>query len=75
MTVQGRVWNIVSMAKTQMLTIEQAAEYTQLSPRTIRRYIAEGRLMAYRAGRNIRLKPEDIDALFTPTNKWSGGVA
>jgi len=63
------------MTNTQMLTIEQASDYTQLSPRTIRRYIAEGRLVAYRAGRNIRLKPEDVDALFTPTNKWSGGAA
>lgn len=61
--------------KPSYLTIQQAAERTQLSARTLRRYIAEGRLVAYRAGRAIRLKPEDVDALFTPTNKWSGGAA
>lgn len=60
---------------SRLWTIEQASEYTQLSARTLRRYIAEGRLVAYRAGRAIRLKPEDVDALFTPTNKWSGGAA
>lgn len=63
------------MTRPKMLTIEQVSELTQLSPRTIRRHIAEGRLVAYRAGRLIRLKPEDVDALFTPTNKWSGGAA
>ncbi|UQV57704.1 helix-turn-helix domain-containing protein [Corynebacterium pseudodiphtheriticum] len=59
----------------RLITLQQAADSTQLSARTLRRYIAEGRLTAYRAGRAIRLKPEDVDALFTPTNKWDGGVA
>ncbi|QPK79263.1 excisionase family DNA-binding protein [Corynebacterium lizhenjunii] len=57
------------------LSLKEAAEYSALSVRTLRRHIAEGRLVAYRAGRTIRLKPEDVDALFTPTNAWSGGVA
>lgn len=60
---------------SRLWTIKQASEYTQLSARTLRRYIAEGRLVAYRMGRAIRLKQEDLDALFTPTNKWSGGAA
>ena len=62
-------------AGAKALTLEQAAEQWQISPRTLRRRIAEGRLTAYRHGRAIRLKPEDVDALFTPTNKWSGGAA
>lgn len=60
---------------SHLWTIEQAADYTQLSIRTLRRFIAEGRLTAYRAGRSIRLKPEDVNALFTPTNNWDGGAA
>ena len=56
----------------RLITLQQAADSTQLSARTLRRYIAEGRLTAYRAGRTIRLKPEDVDALFTPTNQWDG---
>lgn len=58
-----------------MITIQQAAAEWQLGERTLRRHIAEGRLTAYRAGRAIRLKPQDVDSLFTPTNQWSGGAA
>lgn len=54
-------------------TLQQASERVQLGERTLRRYIAEGRLTAYRSGRAIRLRPEDVDALFTPTNKWERG--
>lgn len=51
--------------RTQYWTMEQAAEQWQISTRTLRRRIAEGRLTAYRAGRTIRLNPADIDAAFT----------
>lgn len=64
-----------SSSLQQWITLQQGSDKTNLSVRTLRRYIAEGRLTAYRAGRAIRLKPEDVDALFTPTNKWSGGAA
>lgn len=46
-------------------TMKQAAKRVQLGERTLRRYIAEGKLTAYRAGRAVRLCPEDVDALFT----------
>lgn len=54
-------------------TLQQASQRVQLGERTLRRYIAQGRLTAYRAGRAIRLRPEDVDALFNPTNKWDRG--
>ncbi|WP_394287954.1 helix-turn-helix domain-containing protein [Corynebacterium variabile] len=55
-------------------TMEQAAQRTQLSVRTIRRFIASGRLTGYRLNqRNVRLDPADVDALFTPTTTWAGG--
>lgn len=63
------------MAQKQMMTLDDASRYTKISIRTLRRYIAEGRLVAYRAGRTIRLRPDDVDAIFTPTNKWNEGVA
>lgn len=59
--------------RQQYETVSQAAKRTGLGERTLRRYIAEGALVAYRAGRAIRLRPEDVDALFTPTNAWAGG--
>lgn len=58
----------------QYETVPQAAERTGLGQRTIRRHIAEGGLTAYRLGRSIRLHPEDVDALFTPTDSWAGGA-
>ncbi|MBJ7340638.1 helix-turn-helix domain-containing protein [Mycolicibacterium sp.] len=43
------------------VTISQVAEQYELSTRTIRRYIAEGRLTAYRIGpRVIRLDAEQV---------------
>lgn len=61
-------------AKPRMITIAQAAEEWQVGERTLRRYIAEGNLVAYRLGRSIRLRPEDVDDLFTPTDSWAGGA-
>lgn len=61
-----RAWQAAGQPPlTKYWTIEQAADYTQLSTRTIRRRIADGSLTAYRHGRTIRLKPQDIDTLFT----------
>lgn len=57
-----------------MITIPQAAELYQVGERTLRRHIAQGTLVAYRLGRSIRLRPEDVDALFTPTDTWAKGV-
>lgn len=57
----------------RMITVSQAAELYQVGERTLRREIAEGRLVAYRLGRLLRLRPADVEALFTPTNAWAGG--
>lgn len=49
---------------TQYETLAQAAERTGISKVTLRRRIASGHLIAYRAGvRLIRLRPEDVDGL------------
>jgi excisionase family DNA binding protein len=50
------------------LTIRETAALLALSTRTIHRYIAEGKLKAYRvAGEKvIRIKREDVDALLEP---------
>lgn len=59
---------------TKPLTLETfttAGERTGLSVRSLRRYVAEGRLPAYRMGsRTIRLDPADVDNLFTRTDEW-----
>lgn len=57
----------------RMITVSQAAELYQVGERTLRREIAEGRLVAYRLGRLLRLRPKDVEDLFTRTDAWAGG--
>jgi excisionase family DNA binding protein len=53
-------------------TIKQTAEYIGADPKTIRRWIADGRLTAYRVGpRLIRIDRESILKLASPI----GGAA
>ena len=48
------------------LTVGEVMRRTRLSQRTVRRYAAEGRLPAYKFGRNLRFRAEDVDALARP---------
>ena len=52
------------------LTIRETATLLALSTRTIHRYIAEGKLKAYRVAgdKAIRLKREDVEALLIPVS-------
>jgi excisionase family DNA binding protein len=51
----------------QLETILEAAARTRVSARTLRRWIADGRLTAYRYGPHlIRLDPAEVDALLRP---------
>lgn len=52
------------------LSVRQAADFLSVSPRTIRRYIEQNILLAYRVtGSNtIRIKREDLEALLQPVN-------
>jgi excisionase family DNA binding protein len=52
------------------LTIRETAALLALSTRTIHRYIAEGKLKAYRVvgEKVIRIKREDVEALLEPVD-------
>lgn len=51
----------------ELCTIGQAADYLRLTERSIRRYIAEGKLPALRLGeKHIRIRVADVDALLKP---------
>lgn len=55
------------------ITIAEAAEYLQISDRTVRRLIADGELTDYRMGRSHRLIRVDLneidDELMRPMNE------
>jgi len=50
-----------------LISVEQAAEYLGVNPRTIRRYISLGKLPASKVGGTlIRVDQADVDALVRP---------
>lgn len=51
----------------RLVTLAQAAEALSLHERTIRRYIAQGRITGYRIGqRSLRVDLDEVEALATP---------
>ena len=54
----------------ELFSVQEAAEFLGVSESTIRRYISDGRLLAYRLGdeRLIRIKRPDLDKLLSPIN-------
>lgn len=54
-------------------TLQSAAERLAVDTRTVRRWIAAGRLNAYRTGpRLIRVDIQEVDALLTPVSDFVG---
>lgn len=43
------------------MTIKEAAQYLKVHPETIRRYVKQGKLTAYKGEKIIRFKREDLD--------------
>jgi excisionase family DNA binding protein len=46
----------------ELLTVDQAAQRLNVSPRFVRRLISERRVAFVRLGRHVRLATEDLDA-------------
>jgi len=60
-------------ARRRYVKVAEAAEYLNVTDRTIRQMVADGRLTAYRAGtRLVRLDLNEIDAAMQP---FGGGAA
>ncbi len=55
-------------AERQLLTVEQAAHYLQLSPSSIRSYIRQGKLKAFRVAglRKVLIARAELLALLEP---------
>ena len=45
---------------SQLISLKAGAEMVGVNPRTLRRRIADGSLPAYRVGRLVKIKPEDL---------------
>jgi len=53
------------MNPPELLTLAECAALAKVHPRTLRRAIATGQLEAYRIGRLIRIRPDDLDTYLT----------
>lgn len=55
------------VSNPEYVSLRRAAEYLDMTERSVRRYIADGNLPAFRLGpREIRIKQTDLDALLRP---------
>jgi excisionase family DNA binding protein len=67
------------MARTKtppqrLTSVEHAARYADVGTRTIRRWIATGRLRAYRVGpRLVKIDLDDLDRIAVPIPTAGGG--
>lgn len=48
----------------QYITVAQLVDRANLPPSTVRQWIREGRLRAFKVGRHVRIRVEDVEALF-----------
>ena len=51
------------MNRRRYITVAEAAEYLQISDRTVRRLIADGELNGYRMGRSARAARVDLNEI------------
>ncbi len=61
-----RRMNAVSALEEDYLTVTEAAALLRVAPSTIRRWIREGDLPAYRLGRRVALRRHDLSLLVKP---------
>lgn len=54
----------MSLRIDELLTVGEVADLLKLSPRTVFRWLSEGRIPAIRIGNVTRVRREDLDAFF-----------
>ncbi len=67
---------LIEETQRRIASINAAAEYAGVSTKTVRRYIASGRLTGYRIGpRLIKIDLAEVDALLSPIPTVGAGAA
>lgn len=59
----------------EFFTIQETAAMLKVSPMTIRRYIASGKLPVVRVGRRVRIRPEAIEQFVEPVESGASETA
>ncbi len=66
---------MVIKLETELITIAEAARLLKVSAITIRRWLKQGRLQAYRLGpRHIRIYRADLNGVLTPVADEDGSI-
>jgi len=55
-----------------VMTVKQVAEKIQVTKRTVYDWIRQGKLQAYRAGRQYRITDEQLEAFLTQKKEQCG---
>lgn len=50
----------------RFISTEAAAEYLDVNPRSIRNWIAQGKITGYRVGRLVKVDQNELDAFARP---------
>ncbi len=53
----------------ELLTVQETATLLKVAPITVRRFIADGWLLAVRVGRGVRIEKENVEQLLQPAQK------
>lgn len=49
----------------QLVSPRQAADYLGVNPMTVRRFIQQGKIPAYKIGRNVRIRSSDLESFIS----------
>lgn len=55
----------------RLYSVEQIAEVLGVSTKTVRRRIAEGKLLAHRVGRQVRISEDDYRSYVAAGREWA----
>jgi excisionase family DNA binding protein len=58
-----------------LLTVQETAKVLRVSPITVRRYIAAGRLPAVKVGKGIRVREESLEKVMRPIGSNGSPIA
>jgi excisionase family DNA binding protein len=61
------------LAAERFLSLEDVAERLQVSDRTVRRWVKDGKLAAYKPGREWRIRPSDLEEFLESRKVQSDG--
>jgi excisionase family DNA binding protein len=67
------IGRVMLAAEDRFLSLEDVAERLQVSDRTVRRWVKDGKLDAYKPGREWRIRPSDLEDFLESRKVRSNG--